>query len=350
MQWMGWAPPPTQKPGKFDFLAPMLENYFKGKEQFNQRQDFRNIQAPGFDLGGLQSNAYQRAMGQQALQNRMPMSPMDQARMGLIQAQTGAVGQPSPMHPLTQKNIESQIKDRETPTPQYSPPEILKDGNSYGQPEGTIKQTSPIGEIKLTPPSAQSPSKEVAKYMKELVPGSPEWMAMAKISGGGTTVNIGSEGPAPQGDRTAIDKLENVKRRAVRAKELWDSKYTGWEGWTGGIREKMSGMMSGDEAKFRMSMKSLVKQMYADSGKQLSDKEWDRLQFTMPRLEVADKIFPSQLDEWITGIDQDLAQMRGSLREAGYITPGDTGTSPVLGLTPEEAREEEELKRRLGIK
>ena len=106
---------------------------------------------------------------------------------------------------------------------------------------------------------------------------------------------------------------------------MWNKKFTGWESWTGGIREKISGMMSGEEAKFRMSIKSLVKQMYADSGKQLSDKEWERLQFTMPRLEVADKIFEPQLDEWITEIDKDLAQMRGNLRDAGYITPGDQG-------------------------
>ena len=132
-QWMGWAPPPTQKPGKFDFLAPMLESYFKGKEQFNQRQDFRNIQAPGFDLGGLQSNAYQGAMGQQALQNRMPLSPIDQARMGLIQAQTLSEGQP---------------------TPQYSKPTVLGKDNPYKMPEGTTVQESPAGEMVFkTPPS-----------------------------------------------------------------------------------------------------------------------------------------------------------------------------------------------------
>ena len=109
MQWMGWAPPPTQKPGKFDFLAPMLENYFKGKEQFNQRQDFRNIQAPGFDLGGLQSNAYQRAMGQQALQNRMPPNAYQQSQIGVNNARAEALRNPPQKTPPETENAKKTL-------------------------------------------------------------------------------------------------------------------------------------------------------------------------------------------------------------------------------------------------
>ena len=73
------------------------------------------------------------------------------------------------------------------------------------------------------------------------------------------------------------------------------------------------------------SNKSLVKQMYADSGKQLSDKEWDRLQETMPRLDTADNEFESQLDEWISGVSADLRQLHG---ETG------TTTKPVQTFKP----------------
>ena len=109
---MGWAPPPTQKPGKFDFLAPMLENYFKGKEQFNQRQDFRNIQAPGFDLGGLQSNAYQRAMGQQALQNRMPPNAYQQSQIDANKALAEQRRRP----PAPTKGVMQRVTDPNDPT------------------------------------------------------------------------------------------------------------------------------------------------------------------------------------------------------------------------------------------
>jgi len=114
-QWMGWAPPPTQKPGKFDFLAPMLESYFKGKEQFNQRQDYQNITAPQRDTSflspglradleandlmpparpPLQSRAYQGMAGQQALQNRMPPNAYQQSQIGVNNARAEALRNP----------------------------------------------------------------------------------------------------------------------------------------------------------------------------------------------------------------------------------------------------------------
>jgi len=130
MQWMGWAPPPTQKPGKFDFLAPMLESYFKGKEQFNQRQDYQNITAPQRDTSflspglradleandlmpparpPLQSRAYQGMAGQQALQNRMPPNAYQQSQIGVNNARAEALRNPPQKTPPETENAKKTL-------------------------------------------------------------------------------------------------------------------------------------------------------------------------------------------------------------------------------------------------
>jgi len=320
-QWMGWAPPPTQKPGKFDFLAPMLESYFKGKEQFNQRQDFRNITAPQRDTSflspglradleandlmpparpPLQSRAYQGMAGQQALQNRMPMSPMDQARMGLIQAQTGAVGQPSPMHPLTQKNIESQITAREAPTP--------------------TTPTQGIAQKKLDLINVLQTSKANGTISKE------DNEMLNKMLGGVPPVQI-TMGTASPSERTAIAETNASIDALNNLKALKDSTKTKTGPITGRTSPALGliGMTTKDQESFMAATSAFKNAIIKEiTGAQMSEVEATRIMKQVPDITDPAPRWDAKWEQSVKNLKMLQARRKEILGQSGIGVPGET--------------------------
>jgi len=149
----------------------------------------------GFDAGGSGMNALQSMMSvlrAKDLAKRQAVEAeqlrMDQEMLPfqkeMMQAQTEKYRQPQP--------AEYQITTMRGPD---GKPMLFRVPKTGGMPE-------PIG---YAPESKPSVGSSVADYMGTLEPGSPEWKEAAKITSGGTTVNVG----------TGVSPLEKSTKGAV---------------------------------------------------------------------------------------------------------------------------------------
>jgi hypothetical protein len=106
----------------------------------------------------------------------------------------------------------------------------------------------------------------------------------------------------------------------------FDSSVQGtFKEWTGvGLDEK--------EAEFRRTVASLIRRVYAESGKQISVKEMEMLEPIIPKLRQSDTYFETNLNSFIAELETMLSQRKQGLRDSGYDV-NSSGNSQNRGTT-----------------
>ena len=133
MQWLGWAPQPTQKQGKYDWFGPAVQGYQQGMEQYNQRQDFPRLGEPGFNPA---SQRFMDISAQQKLAAMGPQTPLDQSRANYYNSAAEANRQPPYKETPERENarntylsdLENRYKENE-----LSKPEFIERVNKFEQ-------------------------------------------------------------------------------------------------------------------------------------------------------------------------------------------------------------------------
>lgn len=207
-------------------------------------------------------------------------------------------------------------------TPQATPQQQRETSLKYrqflqGQKEADAGQQ--MEQEKLAVQRTQ-PNYLAGEYAKTLRPGSPEWKESLEITQPKTSVTVQNK-PATSQERENIIALERFVSLGKGIKDIWKPEYTGpIEGRVGDMKSKL-GVNDPQQTIFLQRTKSLVKKMYQESGKQLSDKEWERLQATFPQTKMLDESFSAAMDDWLAGLGEELGLRREALEQSGFIAP-----------------------------
>lgn len=156
-------------------------------------------------------------------QRQRELFPLEKEYM---QARTQSLAQPKP--------AEFQFVNMMGPD---GKPMVMRVPKTGGAPE-------PVGYAPSPKPSVSS---SVAEYMSTLTPGSPEWKEAAKITGGGTTVNVGTgASPLEKSTKGAVERqIEEIDDILLTLGEV--DKLTQDEFLTYGGRLKAGGTKMGEK-------------------------------------------------------------------------------------------------------
>lgn len=154
-------------------------------------------------------------------------------------------------------------------------------------------------------------------------------------SGGSLTAPKGLK-QLPAGEVAKLAPFSDLITAAKLSKDLFDKEFVGkWDSGVQGRFKEATGIgLSDKEAEFRRTVQSLIRRVYAESGKQISVKEMQMLEPIIPRLNQSDKYFSTNLDNFITEMETMLSQRKQALSDAGYDVNAEPNTSnnDPLGL------------------
>jgi hypothetical protein len=127
-----------------------------------------------------------------------------------------------------------------------------------------------------------------------------------------------------------LGTLKELIATAREAKSLYKGKYVGLvQGEIIGKGKEITGLgLSADEATFRRKISSLIRRAYAESGKQISEKEMRILEGFIPRVHQTDVMFEANLFDFISELTRMIESTTTEAREAGYRVP----TQDPLGI------------------
>lgn len=186
-QWLGWAPPPIQRPSGTEGLGAFLQALGQMRQNQLFGQDVKNLGVHQQALSAMDPAAAARAnvptpnmrsmqmqqmMAPGMLQALMPLSPLQRVQMQAEKARLAHWSQ----RPQSQ---------------QYSTPKVATEGDDTGLEPGTVYQASPTGNIDVlqrpdpndTPEKQLSYWQNVRRIAKGTDPGSTTSRALAKALG-----------------------------------------------------------------------------------------------------------------------------------------------------------------------
>ena len=121
-----------------------------------------------------------------------------------------------------------------------------------------------------------------------------------------------------------MDAFNDISRRAKRARELWKPGFTGMVEGTDFARKfkEKTGLMAPDEVEWRQNQDALIKLLYAEAGKQLSDREIAIHFKRFPRSDVQDDVYDRQLNEFLRNLQLDIEARQGGAKELPSTATG----------------------------
>jgi len=271
------------------------------------------------------------------------------ARTGLAQAQTEAVGQPTPQYQQT----------------------TLPENNPYGQPEGTLMQRSPEGKIEFISPPTQNATEQISQMELDRLKGMPKELQSKileqRLSGARELDPQFALWAKKKGgiDNLTADDIEEYRRTAaasvnVDMRPMTESMVTGkankeallaigqdilakWNpSWTGPIQgrwtEFKNKWIGGNKgrAAFEAAVTSMLEQMYQRAGKQLSDTEIKTWEPFRPQITNPDTTFEGRMENMMNNVATYLDWWQKTAKSGGYET-GETSASAWLkqnGINP----------------
>ena len=269
---------------------------------------------------------------QQKLQYQNFLNPLkgqqDAANLALTEAQTGKAQQGTPMSLAEQMDVDARRNGLKRGTPEYH---AFMKGPQNVSPDQIVKQSF------------------IDKYGNPTQWPDPVWSKYNKLKSG-VTVNIGDK-PATAAERGEIVSLERFNNLGEEIKSLWDPSFTGpIQGGIIGPVMSALGITPPKRTVFLQKTKSLVKKMYIESGKQLSDKEWSRLAATFPQTKLRDDSFQASVDAWIGDVQKDIELKTGALIQSGFIAPTFENETASTGTdSTAESAARDALKKKYGL-
>jgi len=135
-QFLGWAPPPRQMPGQYNWFGPAMQGYQQGLESQRQRMDMTNMTQPGYVP---RSKLYGPVYAQQQMQ-----TPLQEAQTGYYDERTkllqNPVQKPTPEMENAKKTYLIDLDKRFYEEKKLSRPEYMERVNKierfFRSPEG----------------------------------------------------------------------------------------------------------------------------------------------------------------------------------------------------------------------
>ncbi len=165
-------------------------------------------------------------------------------------------------------------------------------------------------------------------------PQGTDWELLGR---GGNTINIDNK-PAPSEMLQGLVSGKMVENAAQRLQKNYKPEYVGpWQEFTAPVRKvlpKKYGGMSPGEAEFRTDLSSLIRALYAQAGKQVSDREISKNMASFPQGQYSADIFPTVLDKFIERVKENAALSTEVLQQSGYRVPNlNSPTVPSPGTS-----------------
>lgn len=128
---------------------------------------------------------------------------------------------------------------------------------------------------------------------------------------------------------TSLSVFQDLLVAVREAREKYKKGYVGfWEGGIKGKAKEITGKgLTSEEASFRRTVQSMIRRVYAESGKQISVQEMKLLEPFIPRLHQSDEYFDQNLTDFTKELEGMLSRRSATLTETGYKTPDLTRTN-----------------------
>jgi len=279
MSFYGWAPPPIQMRGQWDWLGPAIKNWMAGSERTKEAYDLKQLSQGKYD--DLRSRRYGSLAAQAQIQQQMQR--------------------------------------------QWSPPVVLPKENPYKQPEGTIMQYGPLGEIKfITPDSPGYRAISTGDVTSVFDPrtGGIETTEHPSAKVSSTTVNIGKASPA---ERTAIaetnasiDALNNLKKLYDNVKTKTGpiaGRITPVLGLAGLTTKEQEDMMAATFA----FQNAIIKEI---TGAQMSEVEANRIKKQIPLITDPPARWEAKWEQSYKNLEMLQKRRKEVLGQSGIRPPG----------------------------
>lgn len=307
-------PPPTQGFNPLGFLVPALQGLLQGQEKVKFAEDLQNLTNPDFTP---QSQQGQQLLGQNMFQNlglqNQPITPAQREafavqREGIGQRRDAASVQ-SPTQQIANmklqslRNIEAEEAKGNNATDLISKHKQLFGGQSISVKTGNPRLNAEQSESELN-----EFQKRADDWNWDNLASNDRRSVQTTTNGRDVVQNRKSEG-----EIATTNGLREIQDLALRAKELYDPDFVGMVVGSDRIvrLKKATGTMSAQEAKFRQNQDSLIKKMYTEAGKQLSDREIAIHMRRFPEANTAPHVYEAQSDEFIMGLGKAILRSQG---------------------------------------
>ncbi|HEC65297.1 MAG TPA: hypothetical protein ENI23_08385 [bacterium] len=152
-------------------------------------------------------------------------------------------------------------------------------------------------------------------------PDSPSRFTVKTTSKGQRFLESEPKKAIAEGTANTIVQRENLLRLADDIVDLYDPKFVGpIQGFIlGKFRAKTGIGLTAKEASFRTKVAKSIKVAYTDSGKQLSDKELERLIDFLPTVNKVDLKFEAEMVEFVDEVETSLANAKAISTAGGRV-------------------------------
>lgn len=113
-----------------------------------------------------------------------------------------------------------------------------------------------------------------------------------------------------------IKEINDYIKRSYVDQQKSDA-YTGFQGYTGYARGATGVWISGEEAEFRAQVAQLYKVVYGLSGKQINEKELQKLDPFIPKVTDSDVVFKAKVKELERTLKKSIEGMIGTAERSG---------------------------------